>query len=126
MSSAQIVQDFDSRAGRLLRLLESIESADRGVSRPQAMQSIARRIGVAPGTLENIKRERTKGVRAWVLGKLHEALVAEIGRIQGELAAAASCGVAVAAREVGAAAAVLTEAKSILAEEDKLNAEASI
>lgn len=114
MSSAEILQDFDSRASRLLRLLEVIESEERRVTRPVAMKAIAGRIGVAPGTLEGIKRERTKGVRAWVLEKLHAALSAEIGRLQRELDLAADMGVPVSAREVGEAAAVVTDAQDFI------------
>lgn len=116
MSSAEILQDFDSRASRLLRLLEAIESEERGVTRPVAMKTIAGRIGVAPGTLEGIKRERTKGVRAWVLRKLHDALRAEIGRIQRELDYAADSGVGVASRQVGAAAAFIAHANNLIDE----------
>ena len=41
---------------------------------------MARRLGTAPGTLENLSRSRLKGVREWLYSKLLSAVVAEVER----------------------------------------------
>lgn len=38
---------------------------------------VARRLGVAPGTLWNIRKGRTKGIRAWVEQRLRAAVIRE-------------------------------------------------
>lgn len=110
MVSGQIIQNFDMRASRALRLLLAVDSAEHGVSKPDATRRLAQRIGVAPGTLENIARERSKGVRAWVWGKLNAALLAEIERIQAELVLAVEGGVPADAPQVDAASTLVSQA----------------
>lgn len=69
---------LDEAARRWAGELEEREARRSGVSRLQARRIVARRTGLAPGTLENIKNRRTKGVRGWVLGVLQAAYVREI------------------------------------------------
>ena len=57
---------LDEAARRWAGELEEREARRSGVSRVQARRIVARRTGLAPGTLENIKNRRTKGVRGWV------------------------------------------------------------
>ena len=69
---------LDEAARRWAGELEERGARRSGVSRVQARRIVARRTGLAPGTLENIKNRRTKGVRGWVLGVLQAAYVREI------------------------------------------------
>ena len=45
---------------------------------PIARAAVARRVGGAVGTLENLRRGRIKGVRAWIAEALRDALVKEL------------------------------------------------
>ncbi len=58
--------------------LERREIERSGCSVPAARKAVARKIGVAPGTLENIARRRTKGVRGWIVEALRVAFVQEL------------------------------------------------
>lgn len=53
---------------------------------------VAREVGVAPGTLENVRKGRTKGLRGWIERKIDDALVRalkrEAARIDHELVVA--------------------------------------
>jgi hypothetical protein len=69
---------FDFSAQSFVRRLEDRERERLCVPFPVARRSVSRRIGVAAGTLENLRRGRIKGVREWVLAALRAALVAEI------------------------------------------------
>ena len=76
--------------------LEAREARKTGTTLPRARAIVARRLGVAPGTLENLRRGRTNGVRAWLAEKIAQAVVREIiNEIRGlehELAVARQCG----------------------------------
>lgn len=60
-----------------------------GVKLPEARVTIARRLGIAPGTLENIARGRKKSVAGWIEQKIKDAfsnaLQSEIRRLEAEL-----------------------------------------
>jgi arginyl-tRNA synthetase len=60
--------------------LEEIRAARSQTSRKNARKAIARETQIAPGTLENIKNMRTKGVRMWVAQKLRDVLLRELQR----------------------------------------------
>ena len=60
--------------------LEEREQSRTGLSRSLARKRVASRIGVSPGTLENLQRDRIKGVRGWVLSKLRAAALADLQR----------------------------------------------
>ncbi len=60
--------------------LEEREQRRSGLSRIMARKRVANRIGVSPGTLENLHRDRIKGVRGWVLMKLRAAALADLQR----------------------------------------------
>ncbi len=80
---------FDETAAGLARRLEDRERIRCGVTLPVARASVARRVGVAPGTLERLRAGRIKGVREWIASALRGALIAEleaeIGRAEHEL-----------------------------------------
>lgn len=61
---------------------------DSHVKRPEARRIVAREVGVAPGTFENLKRGRLKNVD-WVAAKINAAVIRrierEIERLQHEL-----------------------------------------
>jgi DNA-binding transcriptional MerR regulator len=80
---------FDASVRDDLERLEAIHAFRLGVSVAVARKTVARETKVAPGTLENIKRQRTKGVRGWIgdaiRGALVHALQKEIERLTHEL-----------------------------------------
>lgn len=71
---------FDQAVRSDLDRLEAIAAARLGTSRAFARKSVARELRVAPGTLENITRQRTKGVRGWIADTIRGALVRELER----------------------------------------------
>lgn len=58
--------------------LEDRERARSGVPLPIARRAVARRLNIAPGTLENLRRGRIKGVRAWLVERVQSAFVREL------------------------------------------------
>jgi hypothetical protein len=71
---------FDQAVRSDLSRLEEIRAARLQASRAHARASVARETRLAPGTLENIKRQRTKGVRGWIADTIRGALVRELER----------------------------------------------
>jgi hypothetical protein len=69
---------IDTTARDWVIRLEDAEKRRSGVPLQIARRAVARKIGAAPGTLENIRRGRTKGVRGWIFERLSSAVVAEI------------------------------------------------
>lgn len=63
-----------------VKRLEDIEIRRSGAPIREARARVARRVGVPAGTLENLRRDRMKGIRAWVYTALHRTLIAEIKR----------------------------------------------
>lgn len=92
MSSAAI----EETARHWTRELEAREASRAGVPIRVARRTVARRVGLAPGTLENIKLGRTKGVRAFVFEKIRAAFLREaeneVRRLEHELAMARQIG----------------------------------
>jgi len=100
MSSATI----EDTARYWTRELEAKEAKRSGVSIRNARKTVARRAGVSPGTLENIKLGRTKGVRAFVFEKIRAAFMREaeneIRRLQHEMDMARQIGLDANCNEV--------------------------
>ena len=71
---------FDQAVRSDLSRLEVIRAKSSSASIAHARASIARETRIAPGTLENIKRQRTKGVRGWIADTIRGALVRELQR----------------------------------------------
>lgn len=87
--------------------LEMAEARRLGGTRGEGRRGLARRLRVACGTLENLARDRLKGVAADLYLKIEAAyadmLRAEIGRLEKELAAVDRAGNGGADRELVAA-----------------------
>jgi hypothetical protein len=71
---------FDQAVRSDLSRLEAIRALRSSASIAHARASIARETRIAAGTLENIKRQRTKGVRGWIADTIRGALVRELQR----------------------------------------------
>jgi hypothetical protein len=78
-----------SAVNRFARTLEDTEARRLGIKTAEARARIAGRIGVSPGTLENIRRLRTKIVPNWLMNKVRAELVtvlqSEIQRLEHEV-----------------------------------------
>jgi hypothetical protein len=74
---------------RLARAIEDQEARRLGIPVPLARMRVANRIGVAPGTLENLRRMRTKIVPHWLMNRLRAEFVlvlqSEIQRLEHEI-----------------------------------------
>lgn len=68
---------FSSDTRGIARVLEDRET-ERVGKLPIARQSLARRVGCAPGTLESLRKGRLKRVERWLHDKLEALLVGEI------------------------------------------------
>lgn len=65
-------------AQRFTERLETIEAQRSGAPLTVVRPTVARRLGVAPGTLENIRRGRIKDVRKGVFDSLKDGLIREL------------------------------------------------
>lgn len=85
----------DIRVRQWARDLEDRESLRSGQPLPVARKAVAQRAGVPAGTLENIRRNRVKGLRGWVRDRIQQLVVreleAEIQRLNHELEIVLSC-----------------------------------
>ena len=109
---------FEETARRLAVDCEDRERKRSGVPLAIARAVVARATGIPCGTLENLRRGRSKGVRAWVCERL-AAYVArqiqlEIGRLQHDLALAVALSQGVDANEISAARAAVEEAQKLI------------
>lgn len=94
----------DERARYRLTFLERLEvfrsERDLGDLRPD----LAERIGIAPGTAENVRKRRSKGVRQWVAERIDAAFIRslqeEIVRLTYELENALQSGARAGGDEV--------------------------
>lgn len=115
MSSA--VADLQRANADARRLIE-LEADRSGVRSAEALPVVARREGVAPGTIENILRGRVKAVAGWVRDRLRAAVIrelqAEIQRLEHELAVARLSAAHPTEDEVAAVEAALAQAKRLL------------
>lgn len=82
---------------RFARTLENAEAKRLGVRTTEARISLARRLRTSPGTLENIRRFRTKIVPAWLMARIRAEFVSvlqnEIIRLEHEITIARQTGV---------------------------------
>lgn len=72
--------DLDQCAATWARELEDREVRRSGVRLAVARDAIARRTTIPAGTLENLRRGRSKGVRAWIFERLRTAYLADLDR----------------------------------------------
>lgn len=75
---------FDDEAREWARHLEDREASRCGPL-SVARKSLARRIGVSAGTLENLRRGRIKGIKAYIFERIRAAYLAELTRQKGLL-----------------------------------------
>ena len=85
-----------STINRFATALEKAEARRLGIKESVARERVAGRIGVSPGTLENIRRLRTKIVPNWLMNKVRTELVSvlqsEIRRLEHEIQLARQTG----------------------------------
>jgi hypothetical protein len=97
---------IDDKAQQWLRSLEDRESARSNMPLQDARKVVARRLSVAPGTLENLRRGRIKGIRAGLFERLRMAVVreleTEIGLLNHELEMARRGSLAASSDEISA------------------------
>lgn len=109
---------FENTAREWARALETREAGRSGIPVRMARKTIARKIGVAPGTLENLANGRMKRLSAWCFERLRGAVVAElqqeIGRCQHELEIARQCGLDPRSAEISALANAVITAKTLI------------
>jgi hypothetical protein len=105
-------------AERWTKALEFTEAKRLGVDMTEARASIARKLNVAPGTLEGIRRRRTKVVPSWLMSRICGAFVAslqmEIQRLEHEINIARQTGVDPRDDVLRAAETQVAKAKEIL------------
>lgn len=102
--------------------LESGEAKRANLPQKLARPIVARRIGVSPGSLENIARGRTKGIRNWIAERIKAAVIRELEtEIRGlthDLQVARQCGLGPGSPEVCSCKASLATALAALNEFD--------
>lgn len=80
---------FDRNIKRWAREIEDEEATRLGLPLPIVRKKLAREIGIAPGTLENIRRDRSKALSGRVMEAIRTFMVrrieAEMGRLRHEL-----------------------------------------
>lgn len=103
---------------RLARRLENAEAKSLGVKVAEARKIIARRLKTSPGTLENIRRMRTKVVPNWLMARIRAEFVSvlqnEILRLEHEIHLARQIGMDHRDDDLQAAEAQVAAAKDIL------------
>jgi hypothetical protein len=103
---------------RLARTLEDAEAKRLGVRLQEARSSLARRLRTSPGTLENIRRLRTKVVPSWLMARIRAEFVsvlqAEITRLEHEIHISQQIGLDHHDDDLQAAQAQIVAAKEIL------------
>jgi hypothetical protein len=81
---------------RFARAIEDVEARRLGVRVSEARKVLARRMRTSPGTLENIRRLRTKIVPHWLMARIKAEFVsvlqAEITRLEHEITIANQTG----------------------------------
>lgn len=107
-------------AYHMVSTLEDREAKRLGVSVLDARAKIADRLKIAPGSLENIRRQRVTSPRATLLDKIRNLfiaeLTAEIRRLEHEILLATRGGLDIDSTEMVAAQAHLEAAKKLIGE----------
>jgi hypothetical protein len=103
---------------RFARVVEDAEAKKLGVRIAEARITLARRLRTSPGTLENIRRLRTKMVPNWLMARIKAEFVsvlqAEIARLEHEITVANQTGAHHSDDALQAAQAQVVAAKEIL------------
>lgn len=108
---------------KFARTLEDAEARRLGIKTSDARTRVAGRLGVSPGTFENIRRLRTKIVPNWLMNKVRAEFVAtlqmEIRRLEHEINIARQTGADYRDDALASAQTQLASAKAILEGEVK-------
>lgn len=119
----EISMSADVIARRWLGRLEQSEAQRSGAGLASARHSVARRLGLPAGTLENIRRGRSKSILVWVQARLQAAIVreleAEIARCRHELDLAYQSGARPGSPEMLEAEAHLVAAREALTKDGR-------
>lgn len=103
---------------RFARRIEDAEAKRLGVRVTEARISLARRLRTSPGTLENIRRLRTKIVPNWLMARIKAEFVSvlqqEIARLEHEIHVAKQIGMDHRESDLASAEAQLAAARQIL------------
>lgn len=110
--------DFGDTAREWARRLEDREASRSECPIAAARASVARRVGVSPGTLENLRNGRLKTVAVHIFAGLRAAIErdiqAEIDALENELVAARAAGLELSEAPLRAAEAALGAARQAL------------
>ena len=105
-------------ASRFARVVEDNEAHRLGIQVRAARKAVARRLGVAPGTLRNLRSLRAKVVPNWLMARIRaefiNVLQSEIGRLEHEIAVARQVGMDPREDALAAAEAQICEARALL------------
>lgn len=105
-------------AHKWARTLEDAEAKRLGVPVTDVRPSVARKLGISPGTLEGIRRFRTKIIPNWIMARIRLEFVAllqsEIRRLEHEIHIARQAGADHRDNDLAAAETQLCNAKKIL------------
>jgi hypothetical protein len=105
-------------AKQFITRIEDAEAKKRGIRVDKARPFVARRLGTAPGTLEGIRRLRTKIVPNWLMARMKAQFVSllqeEIARLEHEITVAQQVGSHHSDDALQAAQAQMVAAKEIL------------
>lgn len=90
----------------------------RGLTPERARQNVARSLGTAPGTIENLQRSRLKRISGWLRDALRARVIreleAEVTRLQHEIAVLSQTGVDPRSNEATAVRADLSAVLEVL------------
>lgn len=111
------IQDVEIASGLLCRL-EDLEAGRRQQRVIDVRPSVARRIGVSSGTLENIRKGRRKIIPSWLLGSIRRVLVdvlqSELRALEHEIGITKQIGLDHHSSAVAETEALLAKAKALL------------
>lgn len=106
------------QARKWARTLEDAEAYRLGIPVAEARGSLAHRLGVSPGTLENLRRLRTKIVPNWMMTRLRTEFVPvlqnQIMRLEHEIHIARQAGANYRDDDLASAEAQVVKAKALL------------
>lgn len=112
--------EFGDTAREWARRLEAREAQRSGLPVTAVRAVVARRIGVSPGTLENLRNGRLKSIAAYIFAGIKAAIErdiqAEIHALETELEVARATGLDLSVDPLRAAEAALREARAALME----------
>lgn len=111
----------DEAARMWAAFVDGAEQRRSGVALAVARKNVARRLRVAAGTLDELSRNRLKGVRVWVFDRLRAAFIreaqSEIKRLEHEIEMARVAGGRIGVEQTAAVVAHLEALRRLLRED---------